>query len=1365
MADDTFFKKIKEWSGENKKLTIYSTYEGAFQAYNYNWYLELDTGVTATGDEEILIGDFLGVAGADPDGLDANIANSLDTYLKTVEGETKSYTSWNKLPSLVKFLVATSTAFKDFSGEGSSTAGGEVLNLYRDMEQIVINQKGTVEYAIILHRTKRLFRNFVLKNKIGDVEFDPSKNKLSENEIELYKTYKKILELANQANDNSEPFKTRDSISLLNIQIVKQKGDSEFLKQFFGDSISQKFNLKSFRLRIDDMVRETVDNAQGPPEVEVLCPTYQGASTVFRYPDYENEGEVIEAESSDLKVLQESVIYQEAYIGKGNSGVAVVNGQKLGIFKGPGTWPVNDSPVYKKPTKFGKIKSVSNAKGRDPLYNPEWIQSTIYPNPEENALSDQYTWKQLGQLYNPQLKREEGWLWGFNETKDGATGVDDIIFGHYMRFISSIKFQIANDNELENTIGELFAVEARDTSNHIYPIVLGIWTEFTIFAKFREISKTPKDKLKDLAKKDSNALNDLEKQAEQVLNDVAITDLEDEKLTPEDIERRQKLYKQCALLLNAHTLRDDYSGKLINKIVSADPVHSNNFFNGRFWMVEDKPNHNTALNKLVTPTGEAAKPFMEITPDIIAALQPRLRLHKIYKTKNNKIQTHEIPFESFYPKSRSEGLSNGATFDKGAGYGIKEFSFSFDGETPATAQKFIKAKLSLYFQTFNDFIKERTLQLQGETYTFRYLDLFVNTKFCPRSGLNSFSPLYYDPSFYRLRVDVGWEPRNDDQFQEILSKRYGGSIGTGKFADALNRINKTFYLNLLDHSININEDGTVTIDAEYMAYMQGVLQSNSFNALTTKYARQQQKKYAEQYEELLSNDKCTPEQLDELAASINSISDKISQSLHQGVIKRLIKNDALYHVTIKDTAVNDFRNTDFFSKIPILHKSGITVAPDKGSAVANAKNAEELNKLIQSSFIQDTEYRENRKIYFFFMADLIYIILDSLYNDDGTQDESAENLKIILSSFSFKNPYLTNDVHLNIGQIPIDVDTFLSWYEREIIKKDITAMPILTFIKRLLHYLVQDVFLETCINRQEHKRLVFQSTSFLAADEDASEVGANGEQTANSSNDPLGTLFFDTPVANLSKAYGFELPLKTGIRLTGPKPTSQFYNYLFIYPHYRSAQHVGKGDPFEDESRGVHHLYIGADRGLTKKISFSKSDIQYIRESRMMQQGSNGLLQLSSVYRASVSMVGNTLFYPGMEVYINPFGFGGLEFGLPNQGPGTVQAPNLSNIMGIGGYYQILKVSSKISPGSFTTDIDAHFIYSGDGKPVNRDGVVKLDLSCNNSIKDVSKGEEGTDDCRTVILDAQNVVLNSDGTSTTTSTSGEAVNKKETDSD
>ena len=48
------------------------------------------------------------------------------------------------------------------------------------------------------------------------------------------------------------------------------------------------------------------------------------------------------------------------------------------------------------------------------------------------------------------------------------------------------------------------------------------------------------------------------------------------------------------------------------------------------------------------------------------------------------------------------------------------------------------------------------------------------------------------------------------------------------------------------------------------------------------------------------------------------------------------------------------------------------------------------------------------------------------------------------------------------------------------------------------------------------------------------------------------------------------------------------------------------------------------------------------------------------------NMFGNTLFYPGMLIYINPFGIGGEEF-LPNK-QGTI-----ANQLGLGGYHIINK--------------------------------------------------------------------------------------------
>jgi len=231
------------------------------------------------------------------------------------------------------------------------------------------------------------------------------------------------------------------------------------------------------------------------------------------------------------------------------------------------------------------------------------------------------------------------------------------------------------------------------------------------------------------------------------------------------------------------------------------------------------------------------------------------------------------------------------------------------------------------------------------------------------------------------------------------------------------------------------------------------------------------------------------------------------------------------------------------------------------------------------------------------------------------------------------------------------------------------------------------------------------------------------------------------------------LPLPTSVDNLFNLDPSDFVQYLLLYPHHRPETHIGRGKALEDAKRGVHHLYIGANKGILKNVSFSKTDIQYLRESRMLTQGQSGLLQLSSVYRANIKMIGNTIFYPGMLLFINPFGFGGIDFGLPQQGPGTLDEPILSNIMGIGGYQKVVKVSSTISEsGKFETEVECIFEHTGesplnDGEtknnrsPTQRNGRGQQDIR-RITCKDLDSIESSGDPCAatTASRDLQNVL-------------------------
>jgi len=104
--------------------------------------------------------------------------------------------------------------------------------------------------------------------------------------------------------------------------------------------------------------------------------------------------------------------------------------------------------------------------------------------------------------------------------------------------------------------------------------------------------------------------------------------------------------------------------------------------------------------------------------------------------------------------------------------------------------------------------------------------------------------------------------------------------------------------------------------------------------------------------------------------------------------------------------------------------------------------------------------------------------------------------------------------------------------------------------------------------------------------------------------------------------------------------------------------------------------------------------MQYIREARFFRHGNDGLMQLSAVYKVSLDMIGNTLYYPGMEVFIDPVGFLGA-----NQDADPRIINSVANKLGFGGYHLVTSVKSSIAPGKFTTTVDALFHYSGDGQP------------------------------------------------------------------
>ena len=766
-------------------------------------------------------------------------------------------------------------------------------------------------------------------------------------------------------------------------------------------------------------------------------------------------------------------------------------------------------------------------------------------------------------------------------------------------------------------------------------------------------------------------------------------------LSKEQIEARQKFYKQCALLLNIKKLSTKFEEKIKTRQASVNPdgPSKDKPFGGRFWRATSE-NKESLMTNLVS--SEDSSYMFEIPPHIMTQLTPKFRLYKVMNDQSGKLLQTEFIFPRFTDLNRDKNFKKNqgtkhegeiptfleAQFDKGDGMGLKSFSISFNGTNPAEARNDIKGEMGLFFQSFADFTRKR-ISNNGKEY--RFVDLIIQPTPDEKGvaqGIELVTLRQYEPTFYRIRVDMGYNiPKKGDI--EGISEDDLTSL-----QNALKSMNKSYYLSMIDHEFNIKNDGTVEMKFTYRAYLETALKSLRFDALTTPELAKKRIDNSRKLVEIAKNKKCTKDELKELQLSLAATEEVLVLNALNSIMRRLVFRRKIFNVNIDNEDRKFFLNNGFFKSCD-FDNGAVTTVQSGG-------NSGDLGIVLDENFLSDgasAEFKrdlDDTKVQFFFFGDLLHTILDTLYDPDTKSTAvGLENTKIVLGSFDF-DPYqgTGSDSGYNISNIPISVDFFGEWFKENVInqKSSRRTFPILNFIRNLSNYIISNGLLETCVNRNVENSIMFQTGQI-------SVVSGNKK-------DPLSEMVnvSDSPIIDTDSQRGDKnLPLNGD---TGGSPNVEdFYHYIVLNTNGSSLTYAGKGNYAKDIESGRFHVEIGSNRGIVKTVKFSKTNMQYLREARFMRNGVDGLLQLSSVYKANVEMFGNTLFYPGMELWINPYGFGGLPLGRPQDGANSKGGSrSLANMLGLGGYHTIVGVTTNLSPNGFTTSLDAQHYYSGDGE-------------------------------------------------------------------
>ena len=507
---------------------------------------------------------------------------------------------------------------------------------------------------------------------------------------------------------------------------------------------------------------------------------------------------------------------------------------------------------------------------------------------------------------------------------------------------------------------------------------------------------------------------------------------------------------------------------------------------------------------------------------------------------------------------------------------------------------------------------------------------------------------------------------------------------------AIKNTNLFLRLTLTNHSINVNPDGTATINASYIGRMSGILQNSAYNALL-----ESPDFFA--LSSIYSNEK------KKIDRAVNkekkkSLQEKLKSKIRKGTSSRLrsvfeylegdikkpedLEESRLYSLKASRDQIRGYFNYinqetaepldpggETLKKSP---KSEVPKAEDKDKKAAAVKDRENLLDLYSSGVVLEYVY----------VGDLVEAFIVNTKTNivkaitDITNDTSLSSKKrsarvssladslIRLQSFKvlFGDIVLplaeSSSIAVNLADIPVSISLLQKYFFRRIEQPGTLKYTLNSFLEDLVSQVYPMML-------GDH---LYKDAPGMKVNSTVKTIMLSGEDTSK--------LDHKNVEVNIKDLPDF---LK---RRNSLRKSSDDIDCMVIFSELSPDDSVGFGGHLgEDIDNGIYHLNLGKDRGLLKSISFSQVNQKYRKEALMLESVSL-YDELKMPYNAQISMFGNNLFLPGSTVYINPSSIG---FGDPRNKRSAAAR------LGLGGYYVITSVNTTYSNGKLDTSLEAVF--------------------------------------------------------------------------
>ena len=772
------------------------------------------------------------------------------------------------------------------------------------------------------------------------------------------------------------------------------------------------------------------------------------------------------------------------------------------------------------------------------------------------------------------------------------------------------------------------------------------------------------------------------------------------------------------------------------------------------------------------------KALLNIPHHQLSALQPKIRLFKVIYdepeegTDQQIIEKEvEIKFESSFSRNELEDVFK-TKRSRSAGVGLKSFDFTYDGSNPFAAKKSIKAKLVLFASSFSELFFDREgnslfLNEQGGITTtntkYKYVDLALKTSNKPLSEQAYDKVAWADlleengnlaKLNFRLKAVVGWSmpPGNIPGLDKEQKKELKDAL-----ADSFVTLNLTPTV----HNFDFDQQGRVTFEINYLAYVEDFFDERTFNVFADfrgdiAARRELRRLKMKQFRRKCASYDGMTEENKEYSKVVNK---DIANSL-ASLIEGLMRDDKIYYLNLPYSKVQSFIAAGPYNAFSTYIDKPIENVI-KSNSDSNEILIDSINQALQSELKSlERAKQENpgidgnalaaamfaagpstQTLSFFYLSDLVDVVLKNIqlellkleqfYDDESMKDRytqedknrspekipisewqkrardlkkfklNFERARILLGPIELVHHQRENgktSEFVNLGDIPISVKYFMEWISCKVLSKDEVFYPLSVFLNQLINNLVTSFLNSNDCFQFDIKQKIRVNQSVISSY--SPNRGSDNIVDIIKENGNTARLDLTSPKARASRPI-LNISGRGGVSGLTYAPLPFEINYLTFYAG-RVASSNTVADREDNENAGLFHYMLGRDVGLVKEIKLRKTQTKGLAEARFEQEGYDGLQQLRVVYDLDITSYANVLAFPGTYIYVPA---GGFDPSFQNYDFKYNGKPFQLETLGIGGYYMIIKSSHRFAAGEASTTIYAKWVNSLDSNfPRNEGG-------------------------------------------------------------